>query len=203
MSPRSSANGTSDDLNITLSNDDELLFTSILDKNLNQFAKSGAIKTLRSASLEHATNGASVAKRQCSRRSVNFGSVSTREYDRIVGDNPSCRSGPPLGLGWNYSSCEEISIDSHQLKYQIKREKKRPVTGNTLYPVTERKRESILKTDWGYTDEELQMSQDEIIRIQWERYNTIKALQILEKAKALGASCKQTLKKVRRSVRRT
>jgi hypothetical protein len=30
------------------------------------------------------------------RNSVSFHSVDVREYDRIVGDNPSCRSGPPV-----------------------------------------------------------------------------------------------------------
>ena len=30
------------------------------------------------------------------RASVVFASVTVREYDRIVGDNPSCRSGPPV-----------------------------------------------------------------------------------------------------------
>ena len=32
------------------------------------------------------------------RRNVSFHSVDVREYDRTIGDNPSCRSGPPVSL---------------------------------------------------------------------------------------------------------
>ena len=32
------------------------------------------------------------------RRNVSFHSVDVREYDRTVGDNPSCRSGPPVSV---------------------------------------------------------------------------------------------------------
>lgn len=30
-------------------------------------------------------------------KSVRFGSISIREHERVVGDNPSCSTGPPLG----------------------------------------------------------------------------------------------------------
>merc|ERR1712238_242161 len=34
---------------------------------------------------------------------VSFKAVEIREYDRAIGDNPSCSSGPPIALDWNYS----------------------------------------------------------------------------------------------------
>ncbi len=36
------------------------------------------------------------------RNSVSFHSVDVREYDRIVGDHPSCRSGPPVSSSHNH-----------------------------------------------------------------------------------------------------
>jgi len=34
------------------------------------------------------------------KRSVSFAQVRIREYERVMGDNPSVRAGPPLSLGW-------------------------------------------------------------------------------------------------------
>jgi hypothetical protein len=35
---------------------------------------------------------------------VRFGDLEIRVYERILGDNPSCSSGPPVGIGWNFYS---------------------------------------------------------------------------------------------------
>lgn len=42
------------------------------------------------------TDSSSSNKNKLRRNSVSFHSVDVREYDRTVGDNPSCRSGPPV-----------------------------------------------------------------------------------------------------------
>ena len=48
-------------------------------------------------------------------RSVSFADVNIREYERILGDNPSCTSGPPISLGWRYSPEPiKLSVDDFE-----------------------------------------------------------------------------------------
>jgi len=48
-------------------------------------------------------------------RRVSFSHLQIRTYETILGDNPSCSSGPPLSLGWKYdpSHCT-ASIDEYE-----------------------------------------------------------------------------------------
>lgn len=49
------------------------------------------------------------------RRSVQFAKVTIREYEIIMGDDPSCPSGVPIALGWKYNPTEkEITIEEYE-----------------------------------------------------------------------------------------
>lgn len=43
-------------------------------------------------------------------RSISFAQVNIREYERVLGDNPSVTSGPPLSIGWRHAP-DLISMD--------------------------------------------------------------------------------------------
>ena len=76
------------------------------------------------------------------RKNISFGHVTVRHYDRTVSDNPSVSSGCAIGLDWKYSRTDhyestndfEVNTSSRSLS-KLKLDRK--------------KRESILKYDWG------------------------------------------------------
>ena len=175
---------------------DDVLFTSILDKNLSEFARSVAMKSVRSLSLRKAL-AESEPKRSCNcRRRVSFGSVQTREYSRTVGDNPACRYGPPLALGWEYSdnTCAEISIDAHQLK----RVWRQSVAGHVLYPLSVSERRNLLKWEWAVPEEMLLAAEKEASRIQLQRHETNNMNPIVQKARVIRKRLLSTLQARRR-----
>ena len=47
-------------------------------------------------------------------KGVKFGPVSIREYELFLGDNPCCREGPSLSLGWSYNKSKPIDIDKYE-----------------------------------------------------------------------------------------
>mmetsp|Transcript_2310 Transcript_2310/g.6733 ORF Transcript_2310/g.6733 Transcript_2310/m.6733 type:complete len:194 (+) Transcript_2310:51-632(+) len=163
---------------------DDVLFTSILDKNLSEFARSDAMKSSRSLSLQKAL-AESEPKRSCNRRRrrVSFGSVQTREYSRTIGDNPACRDGPPLGLGWEYSddTCEEISVDAHQLK----RVWRQSIEGQYLFPMSVTERRNLLKWEWSVPKEEMKAAEKEASRIRLQRRETNTMNPIVQKARVI------------------
>ena len=49
---------------------------------------------------------------------VRFDSVSIREYNQILGNNPACEEGPSLALGWKVLSRSKFDIDHYEIQRQ-------------------------------------------------------------------------------------
>mmetsp|Transcript_25323 Transcript_25323/g.53494 ORF Transcript_25323/g.53494 Transcript_25323/m.53494 type:complete len:251 (+) Transcript_25323:181-933(+) len=98
-------------------------------------------------------------------RCVSFHSVAIREYDRTIGDNPSCRSGPPLSLDWNYSNSYEKNLEEYEAERLYSRAKE------TLC-MNKYKRKILLAVHWGHTSEELKEARRNTKKIQRQRSMT-------------------------------
>eukprot|EP00594_Rhizosolenia_setigera_P018778 CAMPEP_0178963434 /NCGR_PEP_ID=MMETSP0789-20121207/15023_1 /TAXON_ID=3005 /ORGANISM="Rhizosolenia setigera, Strain CCMP 1694" /LENGTH=297 /DNA_ID=CAMNT_0020647905 /DNA_START=18 /DNA_END=911 /DNA_ORIENTATION=- len=48
------------------------------------------------------------------RRNVSFSSLSVREYDLVLGDNPSVSRGPPTSLSWNHKNEASIDLEKYE-----------------------------------------------------------------------------------------
>ena len=87
------------------------------------------------------------ARRRQSR--VSFAHVKIREYERVLGDNPSVTSGPPLSIGWRHSPTPLImSLDDYESG-------KGPPRSSSEYLVPKSVRESMLKEHAGVSRREI------------------------------------------------
>lgn len=63
------------------------------------------------------------------KRSVSFSRLNVRQYERVLGDNPSCSSGPSVSIGWKYKDDISMDIDTYEL-----RRSQRRLIGNQSQP---------------------------------------------------------------------
>lgn len=47
-------------------------------------------------------------------RRCSFGSVSVREHEQTLGDNPSCQEGAPISLGWKVTLEKSVTLDEFE-----------------------------------------------------------------------------------------
>lgn len=125
------------------------------------------------------------------RRNVSFHSVDVREYDRIIGDNPSCRSGPPLSLDWSYSKESQKDLD----EYEIERSSSRVDQKSKLF-VNKYKRRNMLAFHWGHTEEEMKEARRHTKKTQRQRSIT-RTLLPLQKAEEVYVSVRNFISKER------
>lgn len=81
-------------------------------------------------------------KQTSPKRSVSFGIIKIRSYDRTVGDNPSVSTGPALDFSWEYTSHNDIQLDHFEQHRELSRRSMCELA------VRRRERENILKHDF-------------------------------------------------------
>lgn len=79
---------------------------------------------------------------------VSFQNVEIREYDRILGDNPACMSGPPISLDWSHSEGLIIPMEQYEKVKENKKKKNLPRLGKL-------KRIGLLQNQLGYSEDEI------------------------------------------------
>ena len=93
---------------------------------------------------------------------VSFQAVQIREYNRTIGDNPSCMAGIPVSLDWSHSAESKLSLNDYEKLKGMKRSR-------SMMRMPSKVRESLLKNNLGYSDEELAQTKKEIKQIQRSR----------------------------------
>jgi hypothetical protein len=105
-------------------------------------------------------------------RSVSFSNVHVRQYERILDDNPACRFGISIAIGWGYNEEKVESVD----EWEGSRSRRRVRSKSELI-LSRTKREKIVRS-LGYVDNDIAAAMREINRVKCHRRQTVNNLKL-------------------------
>jgi len=122
-------------------------------------------------------------------RTVSFTKVDIREYERVLGDNPSVRTGPPLSIGWRYAP-NPISMDLNAFE-----EGKGSPRVSSEFLVPKNVRETMLKEHADISRREMVTAVREVMKEKSRRRNTVTNLH-MQKSEEKVERVKRKIKKI-------
>eukprot|EP00978_Attheya_sp_CCMP212_P043973 scaffold296224_cov51-Attheya_sp.AAC.2 len=124
----------------------------------------------------HIMNMTSIQQKQehHHKKVIRFSLVEIREFPRILGDNPSCRSGPPITIGWDYDKAAIVKIPIREFDEISRKNKKK---GGFRLVLSRHEREEILFRG-GYTQSQIAQNVRQMIKIKNQRRQTINNLPV-------------------------
>lgn len=81
------------------------------------------------------------------RKTVSFGNVGVREFNRTVGDHPACTSGPPMTIDWMFVEQRPVTVDNYEGQQHGRR--------HGLFAVPSEIRKEILQHGFQVPEEEI------------------------------------------------
>jgi hypothetical protein len=99
------------------------------------------------------------------KKSVTFGMIHRREFNRIVGDHPDVKVGPPISLDWGYGELPSLPLDV----YESNRAPFKPFL--RMSSIT---RKNILRNVFEVDEEEIRSAEKEVQRIRQGREKSAK-----------------------------
>jgi hypothetical protein len=100
------------------------------------------------------------------RFSVVFDRIKIREYERTLGDNPSCTSGPPISLGWTYLHSSDYPIDEYERNKAVRRSKRD-------FRLPADRRTELLMQEWECREDDIRKACREATYVQYCREKAV------------------------------
>lgn len=97
---------------------------------------------------------------------VVFAEIEIREYERVVGDNPSCSRGPPISIGWAYMIAHRYPLNDYEQLIRPPRRSKKE------FHLAADKRTDLLVNEWECSEEDIRKARREATYIQYCRAKT-------------------------------
>uniref|UniRef100_A0A7S1DBE6 Uncharacterized protein n=1 Tax=Cyclophora tenuis TaxID=216820 RepID=A0A7S1DBE6_CYCTE len=119
---------------------------------------------------------------------ISFGTVGVRTFNRIVGDHPDCKVGPPLTLDWQYMEHEPIDLDQYETSHAEQRRKNLRLTSIT--------RKNLLRNIFEVPEKEILAAEKEVQKILKQRSQTKRQGKTSEKAELFTQSARRKLQRV-------
>ena len=112
-------------------------------------------------------------------KSVSFDQIHIRQYQQDIGDNPSCSSGPPVAINWDYSDMRSIDVAEYEETRPSRRYNK-----ELLIPRSTR---IDILTDVGYSPKQIMKVTEDVNKCKHQREKSARSLilkfdTLLEKA---------------------
>lgn len=122
------------------------------------------------------------------KRNVSFHTMEIREYGVVLGDNPSCSSGPPVQLAWNPLDSTELRIDDYEEHRPPRRDRAEMLMSYNV-------RWWSLMRESGYTVSQLKRATDSCQEARKARQRTVRKIRRQEKINDTLTAPMRSLKK--------
>ena len=129
----------------------------------NHRVKPSALKVRLSSLVESTPHNAMATPEKIS---VSFHKVSVRPYERILTVNPSCSSGPPIGLGWKYGQEKHYLVDTFD-------EHRTPQRRSKTQLMLPRESREVMLLEVGYDRRALAYGVRQVIKAKNQRRRTV------------------------------
>ena len=113
-------------------------------------------------------------------KSVRFGLIDQRIYNRIVGDHPDVKVGPPITFSWEYGVLPSTPIDEYEQQKQRSMSSSsssgtryQTPYNNGLRRLSSITRKNMLRTRFDISDEEINAAEREVQLIQKQRTRSV------------------------------
>jgi hypothetical protein len=124
-----------------------------------------------------------------SSRQVRFGSIERREYNRMVGDHPDVRVGPPITFSWEFGELPPMPIDVYEGE-------KAERASKGLRKMSSITRKNMLRTVFEVSEEEIMVAEKEVQKIRKQREHS-------SKQSETSAVVESSLRRAGRKMRKT
>jgi hypothetical protein len=145
------------------------------DWSLSDSADESAFPVVVSSSSLDAAAATSISSkrpRNSSKKVVTFHLVYVREYDRVVGDHPEVKVGPPVALGWNYVTQSPVMVEAYDIERELNSSSHGSAAGKPDR-LTSIARKNML-FEYGYTETDFRKAEQDVKIIQEQRSMTKK-----------------------------
>jgi hypothetical protein len=118
---------------------------------------------------------------------VSFSYIEVREYERIVGDHPETKVGPPMAIGWGYVEKEVCCLEDF--------EDERTKTRKGVRKLTSITRKNMLQNEFEIPEEEIRKAEKEVQKIIELRARTNRQGKVSEVVEEKLGSLRSVLKR--------
>ncbi|GAX26142.1 hypothetical protein FisN_18Hh258 [Fistulifera solaris] len=162
-----------------------------LDDSLSSGQSNSATKSIDTPSSTALPEGPLIMKldNKGLERKVSFKQVHVKEFDRIIGDNPSCSFGVPISIGWTVENESEIDMEEYEsFRVQHRRSK--------LEMLLPKETREVLLMDWGCSTEDMSQAVKEKVKIKNQRNFTVAKLGPIDSLEELMERANRKMKKM-------